>query len=65
MLYPNSKKEDLAECVQISCLMRSRILMLFTCKKIDKDNKEEELVGVPQGGGEPHICYVGLLCAMC
>jgi hypothetical protein len=51
VIYPSLKKEDLAECVQISCLLRSRIWMLCACKKLDKDNKEEELVGVAPGWG--------------
>ena len=44
VLYPSSKKEDLVECAQISCLLLSRILMLCACKNLDKDNKEKELV---------------------
>jgi hypothetical protein len=51
VLYLSSKKEDLVEYAQISCLLRSRILMLCACKKLDKDNKEEELVDIAPGWG--------------
>jgi hypothetical protein len=33
------------ECAQISCPMRSRVLMLCVSKKIEEDNKEEEDIG--------------------
>jgi hypothetical protein len=49
VLYPSSKKEDLAECAQISYLLWSRIWMLCSCKKLENDNKEEELVDVAPG----------------
>jgi hypothetical protein len=51
------------ECAQISCLLRSRILMLCACKKLDKDNKEEELVDVAPRWGVNHVNTV-LFCFM-
>jgi hypothetical protein len=65
MLRPRSGKKDLAKCVQISCLMRSRILWLCACRRLTKDNnREEELVDIAPGWGEPHISCVVMLCVM-
>jgi hypothetical protein len=44
---PNSGKEDLAKCVQISCPMRSWFCGSVHVRRLKEDNKEdEELVDV-------------------
>jgi hypothetical protein len=61
---PNSGKEDLARCAQISCPLWSWLCGLVHVRRLEETNKEEEeLVDVAPHWGEPRISCVD--CALC
>jgi hypothetical protein len=68
VLGPNSGKEDLTRCTQISCPMRGWLCGSVHVRILKETNKEEEeLVDVAPHWGEPlnHVYLVlWFLCAM-
>jgi hypothetical protein len=57
------KEEGSSKLRRSSVLCKVRAFRLCACNLLTKDNKEEELVDVAQGGGEPCKHCVVLLCA--
>jgi hypothetical protein len=67
MLGPNSGKEDLARCAQISCPMQSWSCVSVHVRILEEANKEEEveLVDVAPHWGEPRISCVDVIVLWC
>jgi hypothetical protein len=67
VIGPNSGKEDLARCAQISCPMWSWFCGSVHVRRLEAANKEEEeeLVDVAPHWGEPRISRVDVLVLWC